>query len=286
MKRAEVRLICSGCGGPLTPGDTACPSCSAVLVYPEGLNLSQVQCPVCGYRNRSGGEFCESCGARLLVKGSVSEKSKGKGRSESKAPPAKKVGRRREPWMVVAGLSVVILLAAIIYMNWQQGRSGSTIQSTQAAAASPAGPSMTDLAAREQAVLANPNEPALLLALANGLHDNRDWGRAISTYEKYLEKVPGNPDARVDMGICYFELAQQDPAKAGEYYGKAVSLMRAALEGHPDHQPAAFNLGIVNLQMGNIEESNKWLKRAVDLGKSTPLGQRAQHMLEEHTFSK
>lgn len=160
--------------------------------------------------------------------------------------------------MVVAGLSVVILLAAIIYMNWQPG----------------------------QAVLANPNDPASLLALANGLHDSRDWGRAISTYEKYLEKVPGNPDARVDMGICYFELAQQDPAKAGEYYGKAVALMRTALEGHPDHQPAAFNLGIVNLQMGNIEESNKWLKRAVELGKSTPLGQRAQGILEEHTFSK
>jgi tetratricopeptide (TPR) repeat protein len=188
--------------------------------------------------------------------------------------------------MVVAGLSVVILLATIIYLNWQPGQVGSATQSAQATTASPAGPSMTDLAAREQAVLANPNDPTALLALANGLHDSRDWRRAISTYEKYLEKVPGNPDAQVDMGICYFELAQQEPAKAGEYYGKAVAFMRNALEGHPDHQPAAFNLGVVNLQMGNIQESNKWLKRAVELGKSTALGQRAQHILEEHTLSK
>jgi tetratricopeptide (TPR) repeat protein len=145
---------------------------------------------------------------------------------------------------------------------------------------------MVDLTPLEQAVVANPNDQTALLALANGLHDSRNWARAISTYEKYLEKDPGNPDARVDMGICYFELAKQDPGKAGEYYGKAVATMQAALQGHPDHQPAAFNLGVVNLQMGNIEESTEWLKRAVDLGKSSPLGQRAQRMLEQHTINK
>jgi Tfp pilus assembly protein PilF len=60
--------------------------------------------------------------------------------------------------------------------------------------------------------------------------------------------------------------------------------METVAKNSPTHQPAAFNLGIVNLHMGNLEESNKWFKRAVELDGSSELGMRAQNILQKHTF--
>jgi len=95
----------------------------------------------------------------------------------------------------------------------------------------------------------------------------------------------GDPNARVDLGICYDQLALQDSNNAPRYFAMAVQEMRTVADNAPTHQPAAFNLGIVNLHMGNLEESNKWFKRAVELGRNTELGMRAQKILQQHTFS-
>ena len=78
----------------------------------------------------------------------------------------------------------------------------------------------------------------------------------------------------------------QDSSNAARYFAQAIQEMRTVAESSPRHQPAAFNLGIVNLHMGNLEESNKWFKRAVELGKSTDLGMRAEKILQQHSFSQ
>jgi tetratricopeptide (TPR) repeat protein len=186
----------------------------------------------------------------------------------------------------VAGIAIVALLVVVVYMNWDSGQRRPSVASSPAPANTTLAAPMVNLAPLEQAVRDNPGDPAALLQLANGLHDARDWNRAIDMYQKYLAKVPGNPDARVDMGICYFELAQQSPSKAGEFFNKAVIEMEAALKKSPKHQSATFNLGIVNLQMGNIEESNTWFERTAAIDSTSPLGQRARRILEQHTFNK
>jgi cytochrome c-type biogenesis protein CcmH/NrfG len=249
MATAEVKLICGSCGAALKPGTSTCASCGAALVYPGGMKKSKQA------------EFRPS-------------------------EPKRGEKRKVEPWIVVAAIAIVALLATVVYTN---------LDSSRRPAATPAGPSpasltpaapMINLAPLEQAVRDNPGDSRALLQLANGLHDARDWLRAIDTYEKYLAKEPGDPDARVDMGICYFELAQNSPSNAGGYYTKAIAAMEAALKKAPRHQSAMFNLGIVNLQMGNLEASNSWFRRTVAVDSTSALGQRSRRILEQHTFNK
>ena len=84
------------------------------------------------------------------------------------------------------------------------------------------------------------------------------------------------------MGICYFELARTDSIHSGAFLDLAITEMRKTLESAPKHQPAAFNLGIVYLTAGNLEESTRWFKQAVALDSTSSLGQRARQMLEQH----
>jgi lipopolysaccharide biosynthesis regulator YciM len=140
------------------------------------------------------------------------------------------------------------------------------------------------LAVLEQAVRDRPGDPDALRALANGLHDHREWERAVEIYQQYLQKSPGDPDARVDMGICYFELSQAGGEKGEEYFAKAVGAMETALRKSPGHVPSAFNLGVIHLQHGAVQQSNEWFKRAVAMDRNHPLAQRAQRMLEQHSF--
>jgi tetratricopeptide (TPR) repeat protein len=86
------------------------------------------------------------------------------------------------------------------------------------------------------------------------------------------------------MGICYFELARTDTTGAEANFRSAVREMKTALERNPSHQPAAFNLGVVHLSMGHIEESRSWLAKAAAINENSDLGKRARTMLEQHSF--
>ncbi|MEK9136215.1 MAG: tetratricopeptide repeat protein, partial [Bacteroidota bacterium] len=141
----------------------------------------------------------------------------------------------------------------------------------------------------QRAVDANPKDEAALLRLANALHDNgihdpRFLQRAADTYAKYLELKPKDPNARVDMGICYFEMARVDSSNAASLFSRAIQEMQTAFTSNPTHQPAAFNLGIVNLNAGHLEESNKWFKKAAEINPNSDLGKKATQLLEQHSF--
>jgi tetratricopeptide (TPR) repeat protein len=146
-------------------------------------------------------------------------------------------------------------------------------------------PGVKDIVPFEQAVAANPGNSDALLDLANALHDNGMYPRAIATYQKYLALKPDDPNARVDLGICYYELAGHDTAHTGVLFSTAIKEMETALKRNPRHQPAAFNLGVVNLSMGNLEQSRTWFRKAADLDKKSELGIRAQKMLDQHAFT-
>jgi tetratricopeptide (TPR) repeat protein len=143
---------------------------------------------------------------------------------------------------------------------------------------------LVDLEPLQRAAEANPTDPAALLRLANGLHDNHAYLRAADAYKKYLALRPKNPNARVDLGICYYELSSLDTANTVQYLMMALTEMQRAHADSAAHQPAVFNLGVVNLRLGNLEESNKWFREAVHLNRASDLGVRAQQMLEQHTL--
>lgn len=281
MAAVPVRLVCGACGAAVGPDDSVCRSCGAALDF---TGSSPVACPSCGHRNAPGRKTCESCGARLVARAVAGEVSRPEGRKK-KAVRGK---GRTEPWMYVAGVSILALVAYVVWLALQSPSS-----STSGGSGSPVAPQAPvvqagggeQIAALEQAVHDRPGDEQALLALANALHDHREWERAIAAYQSYLQENPGNPDARVDLGICYFELSRAKPERAEENFSKAVSEMEAAIARSPRHVPAAFNLGVVYLQHGDLQKSNEWFRRAIAMDKNHPLAQRAQRMLEQHSFT-
>lgn len=185
---------------------------------------------------------------------------------------------------MIAGVAVIALILVMVFVLFPRNQ-GSPQQSVSAVQPQ-AGASMAEIQSLQQSVDANPRDAASRLRLANVLHDNGMLTRAIDTYNEYLKLEPRDPNARVDMGICYDQLGLQDSTNAPRYFALAVQEMQTAAKDMPTHQPAAFNLGIVNLHMGNLEESNKWFKRTVELGANTELGMRAQKILQQHSFSQ
>ena len=284
--------MCGECGADIPPGAATCPKCGAAVELPQaGTHESQQVCTQCGFRNTAVAAFCESCGAGLPGLASAEPAPRrGHPRKPARSVPArakvnaprKEEGARFEPWQVISGVAILALVAVVIYLLLpsNQGAAPRTVAPQQPRAAA----SMAQIESLQQAVDSNPRDAAARLRLANILHDGGILIRAVDNYNDYLKLEPKDPNARVDLGICYDQLALQDTANAPRYFSLAVREMETAAKNNPAHQPAAFNLGIVNLHMGNLEESNTWFKRAVELDPNSELGTRAQKILQQHTF--
>ena len=250
---ASVRHVCGECGAEVQRTDMRCRACGKVLEWGET--------------------------RPAVSRPSRVERSK---RANADGP----VRRRFEPWQVISFIAVGAL---IVFLVWTELSREHAAPATTAAKSSM--PLESPLAGRvdigplENAVKANPKDADAVLRLANALHDTGMLPRAIEQYKNYLSMHPDNPDARVDLGICYDQMGMTDSLRSEQYYALAIEEMETALKGTPSHQAAAFNLGIVNLHRGNLEESNKWLKKAAALNKNSDLGMRAQQILQQHSFT-
>ena len=283
---AEAKAICGSCGAGVTWGAERCAACGEPLVWQQG---ALRKCDVCGQANPPGAASCSGCGARLTsgksrsVEQAVRPKPKaGKSRGEAGST------RRFEPWQIISFVAVGALLAILLYVELARDHAP---VAASAAPAPPAGmpalqaPPVTDLGPLEAAVAAAPDDADALLRLANALHDNGMYLRAVETYKKYLRLQPRNPDARVDMGVCYYELGLTDTINQGRYFSLAIEEMEAAFRSAPSHQPSVFNLGVVYLQKGDLETSNRWFRKAVELNATSDLGAKAKQLLEQHSFN-
>jgi hypothetical protein len=254
---AHAKLVCSECGAELGADDAFCPNCGAAIERRQA---------------KGRGEHPRTAGAS---------------QSGPVAPTGSARGKKRiEPWQVVAGLAVIALVAFFVYTEVRRDHVEARPAPQQMPATPPPQAPRTDIAPLERAVAANPRDPAALLSLANGLQDNGAYRRAIDAYERYLAIKPENPDARVDMAVCYFELGRADSVRGTALLETARREMELALKKTPGHQPAAFNLGIVALTMGDLEISNRWFRKAVELNPSSDLGVRAKRILDQHSITQ
>ncbi|HTP13361.1 MAG TPA: tetratricopeptide repeat protein [Bacteroidota bacterium] len=196
-------------------------------------------------------------------------------------------------WKPIAAV-VLIVAAAVAIETYSSKQNIPTDIAPQQAQQTPQQPSGANMAAlqqiqdMEQQVKANPGDLDQVLNLANFLNDNRFYDKAITYYNKYLEKKPSDANARVDLGICYKETGA---------YDRAMASMKKALEIDPKHLFATFNLGIVTLDEGKtfmdqgqmdkanelIKESNDWFRKTVALAPTSEVGKRAQQMLTQHS---
>ena len=288
---ALAKLVCGDCGATISPADAFCPSCGARIDREAGVVADRV-CKECGSRNAPRSEFCASCGAAFAEAVSSRGASprpekppvrRGEERRNDKRSP---VRHRFEPWQYIAAAAVLALAAYFIYGEISADRSRLSGSSPSAAIPQNAplmggGPSGSEIRSLRETVNAEPKNPAALLKLANALHDARDFAGAAETYGRYLALRPKDPDALTDMGICYFQIAQTDTVNAMSLMQQAVRAMQTAQSIVPSHQQSAYNLGVVYLHMGAVDESTKWFTRAVALNKNSDLGVRAQNILAQ-----
>ncbi|MBR9977640.1 MAG: tetratricopeptide repeat protein [Bacteroidetes bacterium] len=272
-------------------------------------------CPTCGSAVASEALFCDVCGEDLTTPhdaatpeeastapptaGTVAPKRPASGsaterRSKSggtRKPPGK-AGKQGTPrgntgtgpvlfstaqWLAIT-LSAFILggvLAATLMPTAGSGRmADGSGRMADGGAQQPAPQiNLERLEAAKSAADANPGDLQVQLQYANELHDAMMLDQAIMQYEKYLAMDPDNPDARVDLGICYFEK---------QNFAAAIKEMERAVGQHPDHQLGTYNLGIVNLNAGNMDEARKWFTKARDMNPATPHAQNADRILNEH----
>jgi hypothetical protein len=256
--------------------------------------------------------FCEACGARLPVSGVAeiempeargeqatgqvdhpsrdkSQKKK-QAKSEQQKSRQKAAVRKFEPWQIVSGIAILALIGYFVYSEASREeppvRTGVAMPGGFPEMAIGSTPEIDQL---QKTVDAEPNNAAAILQLANKLHDQSTTSpqllfRSVEAYKKYLALKPDDPDARVDLGICYFYLTRIDTSNAGQLFSMALSEMQTVAKAHPNHQGAAFNIGIVSLNAGNTEESGKWLKKAVEINPNSDMGARAKKLLEQHSM--
>jgi tetratricopeptide (TPR) repeat protein len=292
--------FCPECGLKLDKAFKFCPECGVNL---ENINdqgsqqaelINSIICENCGEENNPENEVCAGCGIRLKEKKEVKnlekknqplEKKKDyshhkKTRKQNKKAtdiqnqPAIKSLNNKSLLIIIGvlltGIFVMIETSGILdakkitesapLVDQVQG-SGVNLDNIQ---------KINELEAR---VKANPNDKESILALAHLKNDSGMYQQAIVNYKQYLTMQPGDADARVDLGVCYYSLGD---------FKTAISEMETALKYNPHHQIAFLNLGIVNLSAGDIEKSKEWLNKAVNENPNNDVGKRAKELLESH----
>ncbi|MBU1299096.1 MAG: hypothetical protein KKF20_05655 [Bacteroidetes bacterium] len=134
----------------------------------------------------------------------------------------------------------------------------------------------------EKTVAANPQDFESLLALAHRYQDTGQLLKSINIYTKYLQQNPTNADARIDLGVSYYQLAFEDTIQRMNLFQMAIAEMRGALKFSPKHQLGHFNLGIVSLQSGNIEGSRNWFNKCIEIDSRSDVAKKAKEILEQH----
>jgi tetratricopeptide (TPR) repeat protein/predicted nucleic acid-binding Zn ribbon protein len=282
------KLLCSACGHELSPQDKFCSNCGAAVSVEEGPDESRasaiVHCMLCGSENPGDSKYCASCGAVLKTEAGESrtaqpgaKKSEAKHRARADHRPQEHRDRSGKGFpqgriiAIFGGLLVVgVIIIGITRNQTKTMQSGSEGQS----AVSPT--LVQDIERLRERVEADSTDSEAILKLANLLHDGKFTDQAIIYYRKYLALNKKDADARVDLGICYFESGDKD---------RAIAEMKQALTYAPNHQLAHFNLGIVNLASGNLEAATEWFKKCIAINPQTETARRAEELIKQHTGS-
>ena len=237
---------------------------------------NQKYCSECGYKLESDYKFCPECGTKV----SGDNFSKNKKSSNSKVQPSNSEKSKNLNPKVIYGILVggLVVIIAIVLASGilDSPKVPDSVDQTQNQANVNSGINLNNIQAinaLEEKVKQNPNDYASLLELAHLKNDSGLYDAAIVNYKTYLQKYPENADARVDMGVCYFNLRD---------FPNAIKEMETALKYVPNHQIALLNLGVVNLTAGNPEKAKEWLKKAYDVNPTNEVGIKADQLLKNH----
>ncbi len=281
-------LQCKKCGNTLSSSDKFCGACGSPADVPPpprkepraATATSTVRCQLCGTDNPVDAAACESCGNVLASASSHSSTPDQQKKPQTTSAPLNFF----QSWKLTAALAV-ILIGVVIFFSTSQKEKDNHVHSPEMMSQN-ASAMIKEIESLQTVVDNNPQDTQAMLRLANLLHDVRAFPRAIDMYDRYLKLNPSNPDARVDLGIMYFQMAMLDSTKFDEYISIAKTEMEKAISYAPKHQLAYFNLGIVTLQGGDMQGSHEWFAKCIAIDSTTESARRAQQLMQQHSFTK
>lgn len=290
-----MKNFCGECGFRLDQEFKFCPNCGNDLESVSNSDKTPttskseklIVCENCGEDNLATDGNCSGCGAKLkgsIVEGGVAKignhkKTKTKQRKNKKVAK-EKVQAKQEKTLNNKKILLIssFVIAIIVVLLFVTGVIDSGINQNQQLTSNDEGSgvnlsNLNEITELENTVKANPDDITSMIKLANLLQDSGLYDRAIVYYKKYLEKNPSDSNARVDMGICFYNVND---------LGSAIAEMETALQYQPNHQLAHLNLGIVNLTAGNVDVSKEWFRKTVEIDPNSQAGKRAQELLQSH----
>ena len=296
----KPKLICANCSSEISIGDIFCASCGVRVEWEddkkEAVSIpspkeqtdshpveKDLPCDICGYKNESTSQYCESCGARIA---GAQPKQKTDTGAIDKPPRKTKKGKKKQKQTTPATSGTVILFAAaallvvfafyFIVIDRDSGHvhTGDRVAGMQGGGMNTA--ILQEIESLEHELdHHDPENEQAMIRLANLYHDIQRYDRAIHYYTQYIDRNPDDPNVRVDLGICFFESGQQD---------RAIETVQHVIRDFPEHQLAVFNLGIIYLNLGDVENANSHFERAYEINPNNPTGERARRIIDEHTF--
>jgi tetratricopeptide (TPR) repeat protein len=232
-------------------------------------------CVECGYKFEKSYKFCPECGVK--VSGNPNRNNSNSARKSNNNVSNISSEKNLDPKVLYGIIAVGLVIALTIILS--SGVLDSNKVNTAVNQPPPKTSSGVDLNNMqtinnlEEKVKLNSEDYKSLLELAHLKNDSGLFEAAIQNYKTYLVKNPKDADARVDMGVCYFNLKD---------YTTAIKEMETAIKYVPNHQIAHLNLGIVNLSAGNVDVSKDWFKKAYEINPASDVGKRAEELLKNH----
>ena len=124
-----------------------------------------------------------------------------------------------------------------------------------------------------KAAAAMNDDAAALATIAAMLGPGKAFDDCVRLLDRALTLKPNVPELLVRRGVCQHELKKEKEA-AKDY--------EAAIKADPKFQAAHYYLGLSLLEQKNKPGGRNALKKAVSLGKDTPIGKKAQEKLDKN----
>jgi len=150
--------------------------------------------------------------------------------------------------------------------------SGGASATAAHAAVGPVNPEVRQrLDSLEHRLETSPDDYESRLQFARLLENSHRLPEAIDEYRAYLDGVPANRDAWLDLGRAL--------ASARDWDGAATA-MESLLALEPSNPSALYNLGAIEANRGRYEEAATWWRRVVYDAADSTLARRAASSLE------
>lgn len=247
---SEAEETCLSCGARLEPNAKICAVCGTEVSHDEFLSAAEnppsAQTPKGG---RSLSALQKYMAAALLAVGVIGAASFGISRSTmpdiQQAPPAD-------------------------HGQEQGGMSESDFKKQQEEMMAQSHSLLQNV---KDSLKAEPDNPRLILKLANLYYDIKQFDEAEPYYRRYLTDFDQkNANARVDYGYVLFSIGKRT---------EGVSELRKVLKDEPNHAFALFNLGIMHYEMKDMQAARQWFEKCAANATEDRLKTMAQQILRE-----